>query len=470
MRRAAADRDALAHAYESMRHSGVVTTNNVNLVEAEANGVLGEYDHRLLLPSAEDFAIIYGPNGVGKTKFLEIIHAMIDLDGRALTALPFHDASLVFSDGTELHVEPTDKEPAASSDRRRGRRQLEFTIRRRGRQPATWNYTGETAADWLLENTSWRPFKGDIWEDFQDGEMLPLQEIEERFPHISDGSEPLPSMFRGFRRAVKSYLIETQRLHIEDVIERPRIGGFRQPRRRRPTSKITQHANKMRSLLTDAQTEHSTITQQLDRTFPNRVLERSTNSADAKRVRSRYEEQNAFRSRLGRVASVDLEEALSLPDRRLDDWEIRLLTQYLDDTEKKLVPFEKLIQKIELFEEIINTRLLRKKLRVTAKEGLLVVHHSDTRSIGLDSLSSGEQHEIILMFDLLFNVPEGALVMIDEPEISLHVVWQLTFIPDVQKIAALAGFRFIVATHSPQIINDAWDRAVPLGPEEIPFT
>ena len=67
------------------------------------------------------------------------------------------------------------------------------------------------------------------------------------------------------------------------------------------------------------------------------------------------------------------------------------------------------------------------------------------------------------MFDLLFNVPKGALVLIDEPEISLHVVWQLAFIPDVQRIASLSGFRFIVATHSPQIINDAWARAVRLA-------
>lgn len=128
-----------------------------------------------------------------------------------------------------------------------------------------------------------------------------------------------------------------------------------------------------------------------------------------------------------------------------------------------------MLRKVELLEEVVNSRLLRKRLAITAKDGLSVQHQSDDRPISLDSLSSGEQHEIILMFDLLFNVPAGALVMIDEPEISLHVVWQLAFIPDVQRIAELADFRFIVATHSPQIINDDWDRATALGPEEVPF-
>lgn len=59
--------------------------------------------------------------------------------------------------------------------------------------------------------------------------------------------------------------------------------------------------------------------------------------------------------------------------------------------------------------------------------------------------------------------------MIDEPEISLHVSWQMNFINDVQEIANLSGFHFIVATHSPQIINNWWSQAIQLGPENVEF-
>ena len=107
---------------------------------------------------------------------------------------------------------------------------------------------------------------------------------------------------------------------------------------------------------------------------------------------------------------------------------------------------------------------------MTDGDGLSVQHSQSGRPITLDSLSSGEQHEIILMIDLLFNVPPGAVVLIDEPEISLHVAWQIAFIPDVERIAELAGFRFVVATHSPQIINDRWERAIRLGPDEVSFS
>lgn len=90
-------------------------------------------------------------------------------------------------------------------------------------------------------------------------------------------------------------------------------------------------------------------------------------------------------------------------------------------------------------------------------------------SVPLTALSSGEQHEIILMFDLLFNVQSGSIVMIDEPEISLHIGWQKKFIADVLRISALVGFQFVVATHSPQIIDRWWEYATRLGPNLTEF-
>jgi hypothetical protein len=36
--------------------------------------------------------------------------------------------------------------------------------------------------------------------------------------------------------------------------------------------------------------------------------------------------------------------------------------------------------------------------------------------------------------ELLFRVTPGSLILIDEPELSLHVVWQEQFLKDVQQI------------------------------------
>jgi predicted ATP-binding protein involved in virulence len=55
--------------------------------------------------------------------------------------------------------------------------------------------------------------------------------------------------------------------------------------------------------------------------------------------------------------------------------------------------------------------------------------------------------------------------LIDEPELSLHVGWQESFLRDIQEIARIRNFDVLIATHSPQIINDRWDLTVELrGP------
>lgn len=52
--------------------------------------------------------------------------------------------------------------------------------------------------------------------------------------------------------------------------------------------------------------------------------------------------------------------------------------------------------------------------------------------------------------------------MIDEPEISLHVEWQLNFLEDIERIAQTNKVRVIVATHSPQLIGSRWDECYDL--------
>ena len=51
------------------------------------------------------------------------------------------------------------------------------------------------------------------------------------------------------------------------------------------------------------------------------------------------------------------------------------------------------------------------------------------------------------------NIENGSLILIDEPEISLHPAWQEQYMPLLNE--AVAGYiscQFIVATHSPQIV------------------
>ena len=82
--------------------------------------------------------------------------------------------------------------------------------------------------------------------------------------------------------------------------------------------------------------------------------------------------------------------------------------------------------------------------------------------LNANDLSSGEQHELVLLYLLLFKIPENSLILIDEPEISLHITWQKAFLDDMKDIIKLRNFDIVVATHSPAIINGNWDLTIKL--------
>ena len=110
----------------------------------------------------------------------------------------------------------------------------------------------------------------------------------------------------------------------------------------------------------------------------------------------------------------------------------------------------------------MNAKFQHKRIRLDRQRGLVAKSDKD-ESLELDYLSSGEQHELVLHYDLLFRVPPNTVVLIDEPELSLHVAWQKRFLPDLVEIVQLSGFDVLIATHSPFIVGDREDLMVALG-------
>ena len=102
---------------------------------------------------------------------------------------------------------------------------------------------------------------------------------------------------------------------------------------------------------------------------------------------------------------------------------------YVKDMEEKLGVF-RLSQKIESMQEFINSRFKHKTMRIERERGFVFYSWDSEDEVPLKSLSSGEQHEIVLIYEMLFKVKKDFLVLIDEPEISLHVAWQLRFLED----------------------------------------
>jgi energy-coupling factor transporter ATP-binding protein EcfA2 len=75
---------------------------------------------------------------------------------------------------------------------------------------------------------------------------------------------------------------------------------------------------------------------------------------------------------------------------------------------------------------------------------------ADRTNIGLRSLSSGEKHILRILFEAI--LAGESTLMIDEPEMSLHLDWQRGLIHAIQELNQ--DCQLIFATHSPEIMAD----------------
>lgn len=130
---------------------------------------------------------------------------------------------------------------------------------------------------------------------------------------------------------------------------------------------------------------------------------------------------------------------------------------YLNDLEQKLSVFDELLEKLELFTSILNERRFTYKSIAIDREKGFYFKTTKDKILDLNELSSGEQHEVVLLYELIFKTRPGIMVLIDEPEISLHISWQKEFLDDLLRIIKIQDFQVLIATHSPSIINDRWD-------------
>ena len=79
---------------------------------------------------------------------------------------------------------------------------------------------------------------------------------------------------------------------------------------------------------------------------------------------------------------------------------------------------------------------------------------------GIESLSSGEKQVVYRVGYLLRNLKtiSGGLILIDEPELSLHPRWQikyLNFLKEIFNDNGTMNIQFVIATHSPYLLKNS---------------
>lgn len=72
-----------------------------------------------------------------------------------------------------------------------------------------------------------------------------------------------------------------------------------------------------------------------------------------------------------------------------------------------------------------------------------------------EGLSTGEQNRLLMFSKIMSAMKERTVFLIDEPELSLHLHWQMEFHETLMNIlSALDKFHVVIATHSPIMISE----------------
>jgi len=79
---------------------------------------------------------------------------------------------------------------------------------------------------------------------------------------------------------------------------------------------------------------------------------------------------------------------------------------------------------------------------------------SDLLHLSAGDLSSGQWQILLSMFGVALEATKDALIIIDEPENSLHPEWQREYLPLLEHVLApFEGCHVVIATHAPLIVS-----------------
>ena len=111
------------------------------------------------------------------------------------------------------------------------------------------------------------------------------------------------------------------------------------------------------------------------------------------------------------------------------------------------------------FIAIVNEVLAETKKVIDPKESKLTFTQEGTeKKLSVKDLSSGEKQMLIILLTVLLQKREEYIVIMDEPEISLHIHWQYSLIDYLLRLNPNA--QFILSTHSPSIFGKGWGKKV----------
>ncbi|WP_341900429.1 AAA family ATPase [Fluviicola taffensis] len=431
----------------------------------EIKGLFEIFNYKIEYPTKENVLIITGPNGFGKTQVLNIIFNLFNRKFGFFNKLVFEQITICLSGNIKIIIDKTIEDEQfeffpkeKKFERTKEKKDLNFSFYENNKVIEHFNYSFEVSDKIIKMIDAFLPVRRispEQWIDHRTDQILDIDEIMQTYADQLPSEASQSSRIQSIRTneildSINVHLIREQRLLKK--VQNPDRNYRNEREQSMMIETIQTYASELKKLIIEKSQQSFIISQNLDSTYPNRLIsEKSTVSKDE--YDSRFEELTKKQEKLTRNGLYESKQkALSYSQ---DD--SKALLVYLNDLEQKLSVFDELLEKLELFTSILNERRFTYKSIAIDRERGFYFKTSNNKTLELNELSSGEQHEVVLLYELIFKTKSGIMVLIDEPEISLHISWQKEFLDDLLRIIDIQHFQVLIATHSPSIINDRWD-------------
>lgn len=414
------------------------------------------------------------PNGYGKSTILKLINDFIGGRPSQLVRVAFDDLQICSSDGDFIIVSKTIEESSSE-------------------QKLTFKYFYANSPTKISEQIvwKWRPESSEVDEidelSVGYGSMKVIRSAERDFGLTRRGANEWRDINgRLYRREDLHQLIESRSEGDFDFMrnEQGKIKEFRAklsviyisanrlrvlpsgaPTRRGRSEMIEIVCDRVLDQLTQMNQLYAATGRELEQKFPNRVLDclrdgsKNVSTSDIGRLISEVESLERQFQSLGLLGDARIEK----PNLKItDNSALIVLEMYLLDIKSKLNKIKPSAERLRLFVETINSMLMFKSLHVVTSIGF-EVRDEKSNVIPLRALSSGEQHLIVLLGEIIFATIGDGLILLDEPEISFHPEWQERIPTVLKSVAKLNGCKVVLATHSPMLADSDWESVIELA-------
>lgn len=445
----------------------------MKLVRVEFTKLFGYFDYSI--DFHDTVTILHGLNGCGKTTMLQTINAVFNKEMDTIKSTDLQSVSFFFSTGAILKIDRKKIYLDPEKEKATGIIYLAYSIIENGKETVFDSFENTDEYQDIVKRflKGYRPFSflerinESTWYDRKRETKLNLEEVIAEYGTIIFRrysreylEDDIPQPVQDILASMDVRLIAADRLTVAKRVER-QYGEDNIKIERR----VNLIAKDLSQKIRDTIQQYAQLSQAKDRTFPLRAIKQSSpltvdeiksKMIELESKRKEFVDTGILEEEQDDIGIHDLLDAITESNRQN-------LSLYAIDTEEKLNALSSLSSSINLFRNLIDKNFNNKRIVFNKDYGFRFVATYSDSTILPQSLSSGEQHELVMFYDLIFNASENTLILIDEPELSLHIKWQLDYVDELLQIISATKFSAVLATHSPQIIHDKWDLTVSLS-------